>query len=393
MIVVPARPTTATRRRRPSARRDVQGELDASPQRRRAGSLEADAVGLVRRDELAGAALDDLDRCSRRGQRRAAPSAQVVDDLALGQHPQHIGFEVGRGTPWCPGTLAGPASFAFELRRSAVPRSQAQRPGLVAAVALASTMSQRPPSCWNASSPIAFSPSVRSSPTLDDSNRLRRDLAGGGPGTCLGRRRRPRSRDAGPCAGAGRGCARPAGPLRRTRRPRWTRTRSSASFGSWYACPETSTALARFPIRSRTRSGAMARCYGRKAIASVLFTGPPSRSPRIELRRDPRRGDPGSSRRRHSLGGHDWSATRRRAHPWPRRRRWSEPRAREAASRRGRRRPPTRPIGSRPRVARRCGPRQRGGTTTGTTGSERDYPDRPPQPPPATPPAIGRATR
>ena len=35
------------------------------------------------------------------------------------------------------------------------------------------TMSQRPPSCWNASRPIAFSPSVRSSPALADSNRLR----------------------------------------------------------------------------------------------------------------------------------------------------------------------------------------------------------------------------
>jgi hypothetical protein len=35
------------------------------------------------------------------------------------------------------------------------------------------TTSHRPPSCWTARIPIAFSPSVRASPTLEDSNRLR----------------------------------------------------------------------------------------------------------------------------------------------------------------------------------------------------------------------------
>ena len=34
------------------------------------------------------------------------------------------------------------------------------------------TSSQRPPSCWKASMPIAFSPRVRISPTFDDSKRL-----------------------------------------------------------------------------------------------------------------------------------------------------------------------------------------------------------------------------
>ena len=115
------------------------------------------------------------------------------------------------------------------------------------------TISQRPPSCWNASRPIAFSPSVRSSPALADSNRLRatwRRRSGDMPrptsSTAITaraprRRRRMRIRS-------------PAIPHSAYSSAALETNSLSASFGSWYAWPDTSTALARLPMRSRTIS-------------------------------------------------------------------------------------------------------------------------------------------
>lgn len=54
----------------------------------------------------------------------------------------------------------------------ALPRSR-RRTWLSVLSSARETMSQRPPSCWKARMSMAFSPSVRLSPALDDSNRLR----------------------------------------------------------------------------------------------------------------------------------------------------------------------------------------------------------------------------
>ena len=83
MIVVPARPTTATRRDRIDVAGGVQGKLDLAPQRVVCGEGDRQATRLVGGDEFGCAPLDDLELIGAGGDRRATPSAQVLDHLAL----------------------------------------------------------------------------------------------------------------------------------------------------------------------------------------------------------------------------------------------------------------------------------------------------------------------
>ena len=95
------------------------------------GEGDRQATRLVRGDELGCAPLDDLDLIGAGGDRRATPSAQVFDHLALRQYAPDLGVEFGdeHGRP---GDVAWPPPLAQQLGRG-LATAQSKRPGLVAA--------------------------------------------------------------------------------------------------------------------------------------------------------------------------------------------------------------------------------------------------------------------
>ena len=111
-MLVPARPTTATRRRRPSAGATYK-EFDAPPQGVAWRDGETHSIGLLGQYELRRPAFDDLDLIVASGQGRPTSGTEVIDNFSLGENPEGVGIEireVDRGT----GHLPGPSLLTLE---------------------------------------------------------------------------------------------------------------------------------------------------------------------------------------------------------------------------------------------------------------------------------------